>query len=198
MKRLFILFIMLVCLPAFVYSQQNSEEIAKNMKPALLVIDVQNAFIPMMDKEGKDAAIEKMNYYIDQFRAKGYPVIRIYQDAFKHMGIKNDTEPFEFVKELKVKKEDPRIIKNYGDAFNKTDLDKLLKEKGVNTVLLCGLSATGCVIATYVGAQNNDYIALLAKDALISPKLSYTKNFEEMFEAINTETVDYILKHAKK
>ena len=44
----------------------------------------------------------------------------------------------------------------------------MLKEKGSNTLFLCGLSAVGCVLATKTGAQNNDYKAFIVKDAIMS------------------------------
>ena len=197
MKKIFIILLLLGVTPMLTYSQESNDEIVKKMKPALLVIDIQNAFIPHMDQNGRDAAMERINYYIELFRQKGYPVIRVYHTDPKN-GPAPDTEPFEFPSSVKIKKEDAKVIKTYGDAFNKTDLDKILKDKGCNTVLLCGLSATGCVQATFIGAQNHDYISIMIKDAMLSPKLAYTKSIEEIFGAISDESVKYILEHAQK
>lgn len=197
MKHFLTVLFSLVLLTAFTYAQESDVEMAKKMKPALVVIDVQNAFLPMMDQNGKDSAIARINYYIDLFRQKGFPIIRVYHTDLQQ-GPKPDTEPFEFTSAIKIQKEDPKVIKNYGDAFNKTDLDKILKEKGRNMVLLCGLSATGCVLATYIGAQNHDLYALFIKGALISPKLEHTKNIEEIFQAVDTDVVKFLLEHAQK
>jgi nicotinamidase-related amidase len=90
------------------------------------------------------------------------------------------------------------VIKTYGDGFNKTDLDKVIKATGSNTLFLCGLSATGCVLATWIGAQDNDYKAFMVKDAIISPNAGYTRNVEEMFDAVTYDVVQLIVEHAGK
>jgi isochorismate hydrolase len=86
-------------------------------------------------------------------------------------------------KAVLIKDEDAKVIKTYGDGFNKTDLDKIIKEKGSNTLFLCGLSAVGCVLATFIGAQNHDYRAYMVKNAVMSHNSDYTKNIEDMFDA---------------
>lgn len=198
MKKLFtIALFLLAALNAITYSQENSAEKTKRMKPALLVIDIQNAYLPHMDQSEKDMAMENINFYIDFFRQKGYPIIRVYHTDLQN-GPKPDTDLFEFPSTVSIKKDDAKVIKNYGDAFNKTDLDKVLKEKGCNTVFLCGLSATGCVLATYIGASNHDYDAFLLKDALISHKSEYTKNIEAILGAINYFVVKVMLDNAQK
>jgi len=173
------------------------EEKPQRMKPALLVIDVQNMFLEMMDKDGKDFAMQMINYTIDLFRSNGYPVIRVYHTTPGY-GPEPGTEPFEFPKSVMITEDDSKIIKNYGDGFNKTDLDKVLKEKGANTVFLCGLSAVGCVLSTYIGAKNHDYDAFLLKDALLSHRAEYTKKIEEIFGAIGYDAVKVMLQNAEK
>ena len=91
------------------------------------------------------------------------------------------------------KNEDAKVIKTYPDGFNKTDLDKIIKEKGSNTLFLCGLSAVVCVLATWIGAQNNDYTAFLVKDAIMSHNSDYTNHVEEMFDAVGYDVVKLIV-----
>ena len=84
------------------------------------------------------------------------------------------------------------------DGFNKTDLNKVLKEKECNTVFLCVLSAVGCVLATWIGAQNNDYKAFLIKDAIMSHNEDYTNNIEAMFDAVGPDVITLILENTGK
>ncbi|MBP1665900.1 MAG: Isochorismatase family, partial [Bacteroidetes bacterium] len=84
------------------------------------------------------------------------------------------------------------------DGFNKTDLNKVLQEKGVNTVFMCGLSAVGCVLATWIGAQNNDYKAFMIKDALLSHDADYTNTIEAMFDAVGPDVITLVLENAGK
>jgi nicotinamidase-related amidase len=198
MKKLFtLLLLVLLSLPLLTCAQDKAAEKTKKMKPALIVIDIQNAFIPRMDQSNKESAMEMINYLIQLFREQGYPVIRVYHSA-PEWGVKPDTEPFEYPSTVAITKDDPKVIKTYGDAFNKTDLDKILKEKGVNTLFLCGLSATGCVLSTYIGANNHDYQAFFIKDALLSPKAVHTQSIEDIFGAVSYEVVKVMLDNVQK
>ena len=163
-----------------------------DVRPALLVIDVQNAFLPDMDEQDRKQGLDNINAYIAQFRRHDMPVIRIYHTD-PQGGPKPGTEPFEFSKTIQVNETDPRVIKNYGNAFNKTNLDKLLKDKGVNTVFLCGLSATACVLATYHGAEDLDYNVFMLKDALLSDNAEHTKTVQQFCKTASFSALKLIL-----
>ena len=90
------------------------------------------------------------------------------------------------------------MIKTYGDAFNKTDLDKIIKDKGSNTLFMCGLSAVACVLSTWIGAQDHDYKAFMVKDAIMSHNSDYTKNVEQMFDAVSYDVVKLIVESSQK
>lgn len=165
----------------------------KVMKPALLVIDVQKQFLPMMSKEDQERAIEMMNWSIWLFRQYNFPVIRVYHTSDK-WGPKPDTPEFEFADSLKIEQSDPKIVKTYASSFNKTGLNDLLKEKGINTLFLCGLSSVGCVLSTYLDAANYDYEAFLIRDALLSHDAGYTNQIETIFDAMDLNTINYMFK----
>ena len=68
---LMFLFMIISCIT---YSQ--TQEVQKNtIKPALLVIDIQNAYLSGMAQKDKDVAMLNINYYINLFRSKG--IIRL-------------------------------------------------------------------------------------------------------------------------
>jgi nicotinamidase-related amidase len=200
MKRIFsLLFLLLLILPGSYFSQGNEAAKPERMRPALIVIDIQNAFLTHMDKSESEQAMGNISLYINLFRSKGFPIINVYHSDLKYgYGPKEGTEEFEFPKTVPIKAGDPRVIKHYGDAFNKTDLDKVLKEKKINTVFLCGLSAVGCVLATYIGAENYDYSAFFLKDAIFSHRTAYTRNIEEIFDALGYQAVIAMLDNAEK
>ncbi len=178
------------------YPQSNQPD-KVIMKPALLVIDVQKQYLPMMSKEDQDKAIEMMNWSIWLFRQYGLPVIRIYHTSDK-WGPKPGTPEFEFSDSLKIEPLDPKVIKTYGSAFNKTVLDSLLKARGINTLFMCGLSSVGCVLATYMDAANYDYDAFLIKDAMISHNAVYTDQVESIFYALDLNMIDYMFRIRKE
>lgn len=190
------LIILFVIISGNSFSQDQKEE-KTQIRPALLVIDIQNAYLDMMAQKEKETAMLNINYYIQLFRIHEYPIIRIYHYS-KQFGPEQGTEEFEFPSSALIKPDDPKVIKTYPDGFNKTDLDKILKEKGCNTVFLCGLSAVGCVLATWIGAQNNDYKAFLIKDAIMSHNEDYTNNVEVMFDAVGPDVVSLIIESSGK
>ena len=192
----FCLLILFVIISGNSFSQVQKEQKIQ-IKPALLVIDIQNAYLSGMAQREKEVAMLNINYYIQLFRSHGYPIIRIYHYS-KQYGPEQGTDQFEFPSSVLVKADDSKVIKTYPDGFNKTDLDKVLKEKGVNTVFLCGLSAVGCVLATWIGAQNNDYKAFLIKDAIMSHNEDYTNNIEAMFDAVGPDVITLILENSAK
>jgi len=63
-------------------------------------------------------------------------------------------------------------------------------------LFICGLSATGCALATWLGAFNHDYKAFLVKDALMSPDKDHTTNIEIMFDAVGYDVIQLILENA--
>ncbi|MGB8490808.1 MAG: isochorismatase family protein [Bacteroidales bacterium] len=197
MKNKFIstcLLMLFLILSGNLFSQD--ENVKKTLtKPALLVIDIQNAYLDGMAPGEKESAMLNINYYIQLFRSHGYPVIRIYHYS-KEYGPEQGTEQFEYPSSVLIKPGDPKIVKTYADAFNKTDLDKVIKEQGSNTLFLCGLSAVACVLATWQGARNNDYKAFLIKDAIMSHNEDYTHNIEAMFDAVGPDVVSLILENS--
>ena len=178
-------------IPEGSFSQETQEPEA-GIKPALLIIDIQNAFLTMVPEKEKELALYYINGYIELFRSHGFPVIRIYHHS-KEYGVEPGTDLFEFPESVSIRPDDPRIIKTYPDGFNKTDLDRVLKETGSNTLFMSGLSAVGCVLATWIGAQNHDFDAFILKDAIMSHNEEFTNNVEVMFDAVGYDMVKLIL-----
>lgn len=165
------------------------------IKPALLLIDLQNSSLKYIPDKDKEEALKKINWYIEIFRSHGCPIIRVYHYSKEH-GPQQGTEDFEFPESVLIRPDDPKVIKTYPDGFHKTELDKVIKDKGCNTLFLCGLSAVGCLLATFIGAFNYDYKAFLIKDAIMSPNKEYTCNIEVMFDAVGYDVIQLILDNA--
>jgi nicotinamidase-related amidase len=167
----------------------------KSIKPALLIIDVQNRYLPSITQRDKDLGFYFINLLIGLFRDNGFPVIRIYHTNAVG-GPKPGTDEFEYPDAVMIRPEDPQIIKTYSDSFNKTQLRKLLEEKGSNTVFICGQSAVGCVMATFIGAMNNDLKPFIVKDAIMCHNTDFTRNVEMMFDAVSYNAVKLIVESA--
>lgn len=164
------------------------------MRPALLVIDVQNAWLDGSEglRKSVETRAEEMNGAIALFRRKGLPLIVVYHTDVES-GPEPGTPPFEFHHSIKVEASDRRIVKNYPNAFNKTTLEGVLRESGCDTVLLAGLSASGCVLATYLGALDRDFIPYLIRDAVAGSREDLVRYAEEICDTLSLRAISQIL-----
>ena len=185
-ERMIVVLICTALLAALAPARAQEEKERIPIKPALLVIDVQNQWMPMMAAEDREAAPDSINAAIAMFREHGYPVICVYHTD-PARGPEPGTEPFEFAEIFVVSDSDARVIKNHPSSFTKTDLEKMLREGGRNTVFLCGLSATGCVLATYYGGLEREFYCFMVEDALLSGNAEYTDVIEDICYSVSLE-----------
>lgn len=181
----------------FAQTDMPRKPMKRDMKPALIVIDIQDRYLPMMAEEEKDMALKMINGAIWLFRQHDLPVIRVYHSD-PQFGASPGEEGFEFPTSVIIKDDDPKVIKNYPSSFTKTDLDKILEDKNVNTVFLCGLSAVGCVLATYYGAMDRGFEVFMVKNAIMSHKVEYTDVVKEITETVSFKTLQFMLEHLRQ
>jgi len=179
----------LLLFPLSSYAQEIK---AGPIKPALVIIDVQKAFVPMVEEREKGIAVYMINDYIRMFRKLDLPIIFILHSSEEY-GLTPGVPEYEFIDEIPIQEGDIKLTKTYSNAFTKTDLDNILKEKGINTLFLCGLSSVGCVLATWFGAKDLDYKAFLLKYALMSHDPDYTDQVETIFGALEMEAVEVMV-----
>lgn len=138
------------------------------MKPALLVIDVQKAFFKNPETANSlNQAIVQINAGIGLFREKNLPIICI-QHMVKESGLLPGTEEFDLPESLTILPTDPHIYKTYGNAFNKTTLEQLLRDQDIDTIVITGYCAEYCVLSTYRGALDLDFTPVLLRGAIAS------------------------------
>lgn len=136
-----------------------------------MVIDMQKEFYKGETLSQMDRAAEYINWVLPKFEAKGLPVIWV-QDVDEEESVVPGTEGFEFIESLTPKDGSIRIHKRYGNSFNKTDCDQILKDAGVDTVVMTGFCAEFCVLSTYRGAKDLDYFPVILKNGIASTKES--------------------------
>jgi nicotinamidase-related amidase len=137
------------------------------MKPALLIIDMQEAFFEESPgvAESLTTAVMYINAVLGLFRSKDLPVIVI-EDINEDEDRVPGSPGFDTTSKINLLPDDPRVHKTYGNAFNKTNLHQLLQKLEVDTLFLTGFAATQCVLSTYRGAEDLDYTPLLIRGAL--------------------------------
>ena len=164
------------------------------MKTALLVIDMQQEFYNRggVFKETYDSAIEYINGAIKLFDSKELPVYMIYH-IDEEDGLIPGTEGYEFHKGIKKNRNHKKIDKRYGNAFNKTTLNKDLKEDGVSNLIITGYCAEYCVLSSYRGALDNDFSPALLRGALASGVRNHIKFVEDINEVISYGVMESLI-----
>jgi nicotinamidase-related amidase len=89
--------------------------------------------------------------------------------------------------------QDKKIIKTYGNAFNKTDLGKILNEEDVDSVMLAGFCAEYCVLSTYHGAKDLDLNPFLLKNAVAGGVKEHIDFVEKICETMSLGPLSQIL-----
>ena len=164
------------------------------MKPALIVIDVQNAFFQSSQAaaESLTSAIEYINAAIALFRAKELPVICV-----QHLDEGEKLEPgrneFDVPDALAVLPTDVRIHKTYSNAFTKTTLEQELRSREVDTVIITGYSAEYCVLSTYRGARDCDLSPIILRGSLASAKPENIAFVESISEILSYGALERVL-----
>jgi nicotinamidase-related amidase len=155
------------------------------MKPALLVVDLQNEFFA----EGSPAlgslrsAAEYVNAAIQLFRRAGAPVV-VVSDIEEPDRVPGH-EAFAVHASIAVEAGDLRVDKRHGNAFWKTALDEELRARSVDVVIVCGFCAEHCVLDTYRGARERGYASALLRGGLASPVGEHVRVVEAICEVVS-------------
>ncbi|MFE6891805.1 isochorismatase family protein [Streptomyces sp. NPDC057694] len=127
--------------------------------PALLVIDMQNALLPIMHRPA--ATIAAIAALRTRARAAGVPVVTV-----QHHGgdLEPGTEGWRIVPELDPAPGEPVVAKTTSDAFLRTDLATVLGSLGVTEVLITGFATENCVETTARQALSRGFDLVLVAD----------------------------------
>ncbi len=153
------------------------------MRAAVIVVDMlKDSFkeehrLPIT-KEAKPI-IPRINNLLKEARTLGLPVIFacdsflpddfIFKGKMKPHSLRG-TEGAEIIDELEVGEEDEILPKRRFSAFFKTDLDQTLRTWGIDTVAICGIATTVCVLMTAMDALSHDFSAFILEDCCAAHK----------------------------
>jgi nicotinamidase-related amidase len=166
------------------------------MKPALLVQDLQNAWLYDPDsnqdlRRSVEARLDCINEAIAWFRRKKLPVIIGYTEI-KEEGLLPGTKGFEVPKSVNIEETDFRVTKHHANAFANPELGAMLKREGCDTLVILGLSASGCVLATYFSAFDWDVCPYLLRGGVASANEEHVRFAEDICDTISLEELDSI------
>lgn len=158
------------------------------MNIALLIIDMQNGC--KEETRCKDAfneAVLYINEISGYFRKKNYPVVIVKDLSVGEIG----SESFEFVDEVDIEDSDIVVHKAHNNAFWETDLDKILKDKGIDAVVISGFAAEYCVLFSYNGAVERGYNTFLLQNGVAGMDIEEIKKIQLLRSVISYKALEY-------
>ncbi|MCB2290489.1 cysteine hydrolase [Clostridium sp. CS001] len=160
-------------------------------KVALLIIDMQKDCKEATScKASFENSVEYINEISEYFRTKKHPVI-IIQDLESGGP---DTEGFKCVEELIVSDNDFFVHKTYNNAFWETELDSILKNQGVDCVIVSGFAVEYCVLFTYNGAIERGYNTFLLQNGVCGFDDDEIKRIQLLRSVVSYKALEYFLK----
>ena len=151
-------------------------------KTALIIIDLQNCFVEGYPISSPDAPLilQRLNRLAEICRENGIQVIHtahVLRPDGSNIGVLAETIPAvrdglinegavsaEFHKDLVIKPEDILLYKPRFGAFHGTDLELILRSKGIDTTIIGGITTNVCCETTAREGNARDFRVLFLSD----------------------------------
>jgi maleamate amidohydrolase len=148
--------------------------------PALIVVDVVNGFTDPSCPLGAEAesVVDANVSLMEAFHRAQLPVVLttvVYHDDQQASVFRArvpalnlltpDSHWVVFDPRLPVIDSDLKLEKRHASSFHGTDLDDWLRQRGVDSLVVTGLTTSGCVRATAVDGLQNNYRVVVPREA---------------------------------
>ena len=149
--------------------------------PALVVVDMCRGFIDPSSPLGFECKeVIKANIkLVQKFRAQKLPVIfttTIYRDISEASVFRSkipalnilepESDAVSFIDELAPSLDEMIIEKKFASAFFDTNLAAYLQNLSIDSVIISGVTTSGCVRATALDALQNNFLTIVAEDCV--------------------------------
>jgi acyl-CoA reductase-like NAD-dependent aldehyde dehydrogenase/isocitrate/isopropylmalate dehydrogenase/nicotinamidase-related amidase len=163
-------------------SGKTSVPVRKHLRPALLLIDLQNDFLDRLDNnELTTSLIANTKQLVEFCRLNLIPVLHIHtkikidgSDRMPHW-IKNNfyacienSAGILPPPELNPQSGEAIFYKRYFNAFGDNELHSHLQALGINTLIMAGLYLHGCIRSTALEAYEKNYTVWIGDDVVAS------------------------------
>ena len=150
-------------------------------KPALLLVDMVCGFTYPESPLGAecDSVIKANQELLKVFRVKNLPIFfttvvyhndeqaKVFRSRLPALNIQTpDSQWVKVDPRLDLQVGEAVIEKQWASAFHKTNLDELLRAENVDSLVVTGLTTSGCVRASAVDGLQYDYKVVVARDAV--------------------------------
>ena len=162
-------------------SSLESHPTGLGSSPALLVVDMCRGFIDTSSPLGFECKelIQANIVLVDRFREMNLPIIfttTIYRDESEASVfrskipalniLKPGSEETSFLKELSPSSNELLVEKKFASAFFQTNLADELSKMNVDSIIVSGVTTSGCVRATALDSLQNNFLTTVAEDCV--------------------------------
>jgi nicotinamidase-related amidase len=158
-------------------------------RQALLVIDVQQGLFQKSHPIYQaDELLKNINSLVERAHRAGVPVFYIQHSDQRDLV--QGSNGWELHPGLKPLENDIFISKQKSNSFEETNLDEILRSKGIDSLVVTGLVTHGCVKNGCLGAKQLGYKVTLAQDTHSSYSARAAELIAEWNEKLRLENVD--------
>ena len=173
------------CVPDFSktisLSSLESHSTGLGSSPALVVVDMCRGFIDSSSPLGFECKelIQANIMLVNRFREMNLPIIfttTIYRDESEASVfrskipalniLKPGSEETSFLKELSPSSHELLVEKKFASAFFQTNLADELSKMNVDSIIVSGVTTSGCVRATALDSLQNNFLTTVAEDCV--------------------------------
>lgn len=150
-------------------------------RPALVIVDMIKGFTDPACPLGSDCpeVVAANIILLEAFHDAGMPVYfttvvyheenqaRVFRERIPSLNVLTpDSEWVQLDERLDRHSSDELVEKQWASAFHQTDLDRRLRARGVDSIVVTGLTTSGCVRATAVDGLQYDYRVVIPREAV--------------------------------
>jgi len=127
-------------------------------KTAVIIMDYQIRILGFLPEERISGLLQKANRVLAKARQKDVRVIYV------EVQRGDRTPEMEIHPDIKPQPGETVLTKRRVAPFSTTNLDEILKKQGIDTLVLMGVSTSGCVLSTVRWASDIDYQLIVISD----------------------------------
>jgi len=147
------------------------------MKPALLLVDIQQDYFPngRMEVVGAVEASQAAKRLLEHFRKKDLPIVHIQHIAARPNAtfLLPNTDGITFHESVSPLPNERVIVKHFPNSFRDTDLQEYLLSQGIKELVICGMMSHLCIDATTRAAFDMGYTCMVAHDACATRNMAF-------------------------
>tara|TARA_B100000609_G_scaffold99641_1_gene79343 strand:+ start:451 stop:1032 length:582 start_codon:yes stop_codon:yes gene_type:complete len=149
--------------------------------PALVVVDMCKAFIDPSSPLGFECSklIDSNIKLVQQFRDRNLPIFftttiyrneseaSVFRKKIPALNIlKPNSSEVSFLEELSPKSNEMLIEKKFASAFFQTNLFSILDKTNIDSLVVSGVTTSGCVRATALDSLQHNFLTIIAEDCV--------------------------------